>query len=208
MYHTLPGQSVFRLHFLLCFGGSGNWIHVCARQVPYCLIELHPSSEMSLLIGLFSHLDLLPKKQSLLQFISVLQPGCLNLFDVFSTYLQLGGQVYGLSAEISHLRLLKTPQPQTAAGSQSTVLEQGRYSVLGTSLCFLYLFTLSFPWENVSPCWCYKEKRQENHRFKACLGHLAQNQFRSSLNKKQNSVLRGEGWRWWPDGDGDRMDAC
>lgn len=93
---------------------------MCARQVLYCLIVLHPSSEMSLLIGLFSHLDLLPKKpkkRSMLQLISVLKPGCLNLFDVFSTYLQLGGQVYGLSAEISHLRLLKTPQPQTAAGS-------------------------------------------------------------------------------------------
>lgn len=83
-------------------------------------------------------------------------------------FLQLEGQVYGLSAEISHLRLLKTPQPHTAASSQSTVLGQGRHSVFGTSLYFLYLVILSFPCENVNPCWCNKEKRQENHRFKAC----------------------------------------
>lgn len=142
---------------------------------------LSPSSEMLPLICLFSHLDLFlkkPKKWSLLQFISVMKPGCFNLFDVFSTSLQLRGQVYSLSAEISHLRLLETPQPPTWAG----------HSVFGTSLYVLYLVALSFPCENVNPCWQYKEKRQESHRFKACLCYRVQNQLRTSLNKKQNPV--------------------
>lgn len=136
-------QSAFRLHFVLVVLGI-EIICVLGRcsTVP---LSYSSSSEVSPLC-LFSHLD-----RSLLQFISVLKPACFNLFGVFSTSLQLGGQVYSLSAEISHLWLLKIPQPPLLAGSQSTILGQGRSSVFGTFLYVLYLVTLSFPCENVNP---------------------------------------------------------
>lgn len=82
MHHILPHcQSVVRLHFLLCFVLGIEFMCVLGK---YCPVPLSHTltSEMSLLIGLLSYLDLFPEKPknwSLFQFISVLKPGCLNL---------------------------------------------------------------------------------------------------------------------------------
>lgn len=74
MHHILPHcQSVFRLLFLLCFVLGTEFTRVLGK---YCTVPLSHTlnSEMSLLIGLLSCLDLFPKDWSLFQFISVLEP--------------------------------------------------------------------------------------------------------------------------------------
>lgn len=74
--------------------------------------------------------------------------------------------------------------PHSCRQPELTVLGQGSYSVFRISLYFLYLVTLSFPCESVNPCWQCKERKQENLRFKACLGYRAQNQLNNNKNSK------------------------
>lgn len=155
----------------------------------YCSPKLHPH-----LWDVTSHQPVLfpkrPPNWSLFQFISVLKPGCL----VFLKSLAVEDKSIVLSAEVSHLRILKTcrfPAPHCCRQPELTVLGQaGRHSVFGTSLYFLYLVTLSFPCKNVNLCWQCKERKQENHRFKACLGCRAQNQFKTSLNNKTKILFQ------------------
>lgn len=129
---------------------------------------------MWLFIGLLSQPDLFPRRPlgwSRFQFLSVLKPGCLSLFEVFSRW----GQV--LSAEVSHSPIGRRPK--------LTVLGQDSHSVFRTSLLSLPCHPF-LPCENVNPCWQCKERKQKNLRFKACLGYRAQN---SLNNNKKSKIL-------------------
>lgn len=178
-------QFGFRLYFLLFLVVLGIEF-ICMLFICSSVLQSYtPSSEMWLFIGLLSQPDLFPKRPlgwSRFQFLSVLKPGCLGLFEVLSSW----GQV--LSAEVSH-----SPTLLQAARAHHRPWAGQPFCYYRPSLYFLYLATLSFPWENVNPCW---QCREETGKAQVQGLPRLQSSKPAWTTKASSCFQRSWGWRW------------
>lgn len=121
---------------------------------------------------------------------------------LMSSALQLGGQVYGLSAEISHLRLLKTPQPQTAAGSHCPRAGQTFCFCLEHLFAFFTLSPFPSPEKMLIHAGATKKETGEP-QVQGLLRPSSSKPVQNLLERKAKQCFhRSREWRSW------RVNAC